>query len=319
MSQAAPPPLPASGRAPAAAGAPYELPAELPCVSCGYTLRGLMTDGRCPECGTDLAASLDPRLLRFAPPAYVRTLAMGLLVIFGGGSLCFIATLVLTILVQTLAEGPREQGLGIATMVSGLVATCLMGILGTWLLTTPDPESWDEPLLSARRTTRVVVPLLLGYLLLALLTVAADRAPYADDDLLPAEVVALAAVVGLLAALAYLRGLVGRVPDGRLKRDLGITFCGVALAPVMVMILAAVDDSHPRTPRDANLLSIIRIVATLWPVVFGLSSLSVMLRSRLRFRDSAKLARANWDAGVRVVGGRVVVEAAHQGGHDEHD
>jgi uncharacterized repeat protein (TIGR04138 family) len=31
---------------------------DLPCVECGYNLRGLASDGRCPECGADVADSI---------------------------------------------------------------------------------------------------------------------------------------------------------------------------------------------------------------------------------------------------------------------
>src|SRR5688500_13104102 len=30
---------------------------DTPCHACGYNLRGLATDGACPECGTDIAYS----------------------------------------------------------------------------------------------------------------------------------------------------------------------------------------------------------------------------------------------------------------------
>jgi uncharacterized repeat protein (TIGR04138 family) len=42
-----------------------ELPAidsDVPCAACGYNLRGLVFDGRCPECGIDIIHSLRPFL-----------------------------------------------------------------------------------------------------------------------------------------------------------------------------------------------------------------------------------------------------------------
>jgi len=37
--------------------APADILVDLRCVGCGYNLRGLPVDGRCPECGTPVAAS----------------------------------------------------------------------------------------------------------------------------------------------------------------------------------------------------------------------------------------------------------------------
>ncbi len=37
---------------------PKAVDADLPCMKCGYSLRGLGTSGNCPECGTAIAASL---------------------------------------------------------------------------------------------------------------------------------------------------------------------------------------------------------------------------------------------------------------------
>jgi hypothetical protein len=43
------------------------IPADVPCVGCGYNLRGLHPAGRCPECGAAIVPSL-LALLRVAPP-----------------------------------------------------------------------------------------------------------------------------------------------------------------------------------------------------------------------------------------------------------
>ncbi|MBL1218546.1 MAG: hypothetical protein D8M59_13770 [Planctomycetes bacterium] len=47
---------------------------ELPCVNCAYDLRGLATDGPCPECGKPIAATWNRDLLRFADIAQLRRL-----------------------------------------------------------------------------------------------------------------------------------------------------------------------------------------------------------------------------------------------------
>ena len=63
----------------AQAAAPYEIQEDTPCLACGYNLRGLSSDWRCPECGTAIGRSLHGNLLRFAQPQYVRKLARGVI------------------------------------------------------------------------------------------------------------------------------------------------------------------------------------------------------------------------------------------------
>ncbi|MCH8859402.1 MAG: hypothetical protein IID54_07490, partial [Proteobacteria bacterium] len=50
---------------------------DVPCRRCGYNLRSLPADGKCPECGSAVAISIHGFYLRFAPPAWVRRLALG--------------------------------------------------------------------------------------------------------------------------------------------------------------------------------------------------------------------------------------------------
>ena len=51
---------------------------DIACVSCGYNLRGLAPDSRCPECGTAIGHSTRGDYLRFCDPGWVETLASGM-------------------------------------------------------------------------------------------------------------------------------------------------------------------------------------------------------------------------------------------------
>jgi len=55
------------------------------CVSCGYNVRGLAPDHRCPECGIPVGASLRGELLQFADPRWVSRLHLGAVLACGGG------------------------------------------------------------------------------------------------------------------------------------------------------------------------------------------------------------------------------------------
>src|SRR4051794_20030737 len=49
----------ASSTAAATATAPVVVPSDVPCLKCGYNLRGLAASGLCPECAEPIARSLD--------------------------------------------------------------------------------------------------------------------------------------------------------------------------------------------------------------------------------------------------------------------
>jgi len=50
---------------------------DLPCIKCGYNLRGMTLDKLCPECGRTVAHSARSRLLRFVDPLWVDKLSTG--------------------------------------------------------------------------------------------------------------------------------------------------------------------------------------------------------------------------------------------------
>ena len=58
--------------------------ADAPCRKCGYNVRGLSIDGRCPECGSPVGLSVMGDLLRFSDPSWVRTLRRGVTLILTG-------------------------------------------------------------------------------------------------------------------------------------------------------------------------------------------------------------------------------------------
>ena len=63
---------------------------ELLCVTCGYDLRSLPTEGSCPECGSRIELSLPGDLLSRSDPAWVARLARGQSLLVFGVRFCLI-------------------------------------------------------------------------------------------------------------------------------------------------------------------------------------------------------------------------------------
>lgn len=136
-----PPPLPAE-----------PVVSELPCLKCGYSLRGLNSEMCCPECGWSVADSMKGDLLQFAGDEELTRLHRGAVLVE--------ATLVFSV-VLGLFGGLAGAAMGIAggqgalpawlpgainlTAIFTGVALSAAGVLGWWWLSEPDPARRDGP------------------------------------------------------------------------------------------------------------------------------------------------------------------------------
>lgn len=99
---------------------PAITPADTKCVNCGYWLRGLTVDGRCPECGALIKISLNRRLIFNSRNHKIRCL---------GGPAIWIIGLV-------LCAACPPSGLYFGRDEDGILAICSLVLLfvGTWLV-----------------------------------------------------------------------------------------------------------------------------------------------------------------------------------------
>jgi hypothetical protein len=118
---------PDSGRQIASAEEPSTIGTDVPCASCGYNLRGLKADSKCPECAALIANSLRGDLLEFCDPVWVGRLALGarLICLAGWGCLALVVSLLFTLSPVLL-------------LLVYSVTWCLF-VVGNWLLTGSDP------------------------------------------------------------------------------------------------------------------------------------------------------------------------------------
>lgn len=122
-------------KSPSAAGVVEE---ACTCTRCGYQLRDLSKDQRCPECAQPVALSLKGDRLRAADFEYVKALARGtnlilcaLLLLFAAHSAAILAPLF----------GASGSLAGALLSLSRAGAHITLA-LGYWFYTTPDPARW---------------------------------------------------------------------------------------------------------------------------------------------------------------------------------
>lgn len=99
------------------------------CVHCGYNLRGLPLDGKCPECGKAVRHSLRGDLLKYADPHWLERLRFGVALKLGNILLRMTATMAGLALVTVLNLSPR-----ILTIL--MAAAGVFGLWASFVITT---------------------------------------------------------------------------------------------------------------------------------------------------------------------------------------
>lgn len=107
------------------------------CLSCGYDLAGLPESGRCPECATPVERSRRGNLLRFASPAYLKTLRTGATLALVA-SLLYIFEWIPRIAISAILF---SLGIGISNALETAINISALAtmLFGWWMLSTPDP------------------------------------------------------------------------------------------------------------------------------------------------------------------------------------
>ena len=212
-----PKPLPRSKR-------PATVEVERHCRRCGYDLRGLPADGRCPECGTPIADSGAGESLAFADADWLRRVALGCRVIFAaiaGGTLAGAAA--------AWAGGPAAQA-------AVAVASGVLSVAGVWLATAGERGDRRPPGERGRRVAaRALIFASPAAAVLGLLAVTSPAAGQATRDGLTLAGFALSIVAFSAHVLVplCLRDLADRAGDARWRdraETVGWSLAGVGAA-----------------------------------------------------------------------------------------
>jgi len=258
---------------------------DAPCRKCQYNLRGLASDGRCPECGTPVAFSTQGDLIRYSDPAWIRSIRRG--VIFS-----MIATAI-GVVAMLLAFAFR--GNQIAQIASSFIVE-LFFLIGAWLLTMPDPGGVGEDKYGrARRVIRftLFVGLANHAVTFALQTSVWTPPARAALQMLGC-VAAVVGVVGQFATLSYLSQLALRIPDDRIARRAHFLMYALGMSDAVFVVLKVwVLFARPRA-WAAVVFGLISLLTILALVVFVMMDLIMLLKLQKRLKEQAVLAAQIW-------------------------
>lgn len=217
---------------------------DLPCRHCDYNLRGLHREGRCPECGKDIAESLAPELLRFAPPHYVRSVRDGVVFLLIPIALLLFSTIAGGATIVSTGTG-GYMGVQVAGSFSVLIILCaivsvFLLFVGAALVTTNPPQGSDSrPAQQYRRVVHAFMTTAVGLLLIVgLIGLGALAAIWPSDAIVAVAFPVVALVLwgivtfGVVAVGAYfmlLGAIARRIPDYDRERDAGVLGCGFVL------------------------------------------------------------------------------------------
>lgn len=316
-------PIPLAPLPPEATPPPFAQPSpaeilqeDRACARCGYNLRGLQSDGMCPECGAPIEHSLQGNMLKFADGGWLGKVKLGIAlklwnVLFGlvAGAVSF----------ATIKLFP---GAAPFVMVIISILGTVLGISAAWLLTAPEPNiAVTEDPMSLRRVVRAcaVIGGLGGFVQQAVSPGTMPTTPMAGSSTVPpatiaivtaivAGVMGIAGIVALFGEFVYLRRFARRVPDKKLEDSTTVVMWGVcasAVAAAIAGVIAAVafipavraaaaTGGTPTPPMGAALavMGVFGCVGGLGFVVFGLWNLALLFQYYARFKEAAAGASA---------------------------
>jgi hypothetical protein len=298
------------------------LAVDTTCRRCGYNLRGLREDGRCPECGTAIGLSTRGDLLRFADPEWVEKLARGVRFMLWGIAVS-IAVGILGACLTGLAGG--SEGISEAFNLVG----SLLGVYGAWLLTAPDPSRIGEDrYVTARRIVRLgLIAGVVSHMLKIVITDLASASWAAVVMLgIPFVLLSLAYVAGEFAKFLYIEKLADRIPEPKLASfarflrwaySIGLAvlvlvggaflFWALASGGTVAALTTTATGSAPATqavasrPAAAGLGVLMLGAACLFGVVmlaFGIMILVLYIQLGGHLRRQAEAARSTWARGA---------------------
>lgn len=196
---------------------------DVPCVDCGYNLRGLPARDACPECGAPAERSLHGDLLVDANVSWLRSVTRGQELIAKGAAV-MLAAWFMVLLLPLAALALESSTLALILLIAGaavFAAGLLLAAIGTYWLTQAEPREAQIEIAStrhnrARRSATITVGV----------SACAMALPFLfHGGVISSRVLIWSGIAAgiswmftVLASLDYMVQLAARIPDRSLVR-----------------------------------------------------------------------------------------------------
>lgn len=210
----------------------------IPCVSCGYDVRGQAIVGRCPECGMAIVESALPDRLVFCDIDWLRKVVLGLAMVrFSVVAVAAIfAAFIVAISLNYLPTDEMMRWVGLACLIIAVAGPAV----GVWLSTVPDPgrpigsgDLWE--VWAPRGAILFVGPFLW-------LVPQAVMSGALIGRLIVSLVVGVVLMAGMIGFGRVIARCVGRIPDAIQSRRMRADSIQIAMllgaAPAMILLRA---------------------------------------------------------------------------------
>lgn len=207
---------------------------DLPCVACGYDLRGLSQSGRCPECGAAIERSLRGNLLKYADLAWLTKVRRGVRLLRA----YFLLSILVGIPAALSAEYCRSSGWpAVAHLITAVFSVALLG-LG---LRAIQGITVQEPRFARREPRFCLRRILIGCVVFSVASAALDsiwgNAPVPVWAQVLTIVMGLSNLVLVPGFGVYLRRFALRLPDLQLARHTRIVVIGWSVTAGLSQLL----------------------------------------------------------------------------------
>lgn len=265
--------------------------ADLPCISCGYNLRGLSPDSVCPECGIPIGRSQYGNLLRYSDPTWVKQLSSGMNWV--------IAAIIVGILSGCVGQLLiRSANVSLGLFVS--LVPAVLHLLGYIYLTAPDPSAVETEI-TARQVVR---GLAVANFVLTLATMASALGGQSLVVLICTALGQVVSIAFLFALGRHMSQLAFRIPDPTLARRTrivvwGFLICtGIAFFAALLLVLwGRPPGTIPGASTSNTGLMIgggVALVAGVGMLVLAILSLILIIRYQSAFKRAAQMALLTW-------------------------
>ena len=257
--------------------APAVIETQTFCSSCGYNLHLAPLDGKCPECGTDVARSLQGDRLANADPQWVAKLRTAVTLMLVNALLTFIVSLF-------VSSAPRSA-IALVSAVAGTVTFAAM-----WLLTTPEPKAWRaEQTLTIRMALRICAVVNFAATLIGAANVVAPNLTLA----LLTDSLQILGLASFWLFFLFLSRIARRIPSPSLSTQCKIIMWGftASMFLVIVMLIARAAAARGAAPALSQAIAVFACPAALGILVFAIWMLIVLLRLRTALATAAAQAQ----------------------------